>query len=375
MIKAIYFDNAATTRIDEAVAGKMLPFLQDKYGNASSTHSFGKEARKAIEDSRKVIAKSINARAEEIIFTSGGTESNNLALKGLFFASDGKKEIVTTVIEHESVLKTCAWLEKQGCKIVCVPVGNEGFLDLKKLEQAITKDTLIVSIIHGNNEIGTIQDISKIGKICGERNVIFHVDACQSFLKTPIDVEKMRIDLLTINAHKIHGPKGIGALYVKSGIKLIPLLHGGWHEFGLRSGTENVAGIAGFAKAIEIWNNEDIGKMMKLRDVLIEGLLKIPYTKLNGYRGDKRLCNNVNVAFYGIDADLLASYLDAQGIFVSSGSACSSHKMKSSHVLQALGDKKAVDCSIRFSLGRYNTVKEIDETINVVTEAVEKLRI
>ena len=297
-MKTIYLDNAATTKVDEKVIKEMLSYFSEKYGNASSQHLVGQEAKRALEEARHVIAKSINAKDDEIIFTSSGTESNNLALKGLFFANkeNGKKHIITTKIEHDCVLNSCKWLEKQGAKITYLNVDNEGFISLEELKKEITPETLVVSVIHGNNEIGTIQDIEEIGKICREKGVYFHIDACQSYTKTDIDVKKQNLDLVTLNAHKIHGPKGVGALYIREGIEITPLAHGGGHEKNLRSGTENVPGIVGFAKAVKIASNSDVKQMSKLRDYLIGEILKIPNTKLNGPK-EKRLCNNINTSF------------------------------------------------------------------------------
>jgi len=236
VMKKVYLDNAATTRVDDRVMKEMAPYFTEKYANASSIHSFGQEAKQAIDKARKVIAKAIGANSREIIFTSGGTESNNFALKGLFFAGyPEKNHIITTKIEHDCILNTCKWLEKQGATVTYLDVDSEGFINLKALEDAITDKTIVISIIHGNNEIGTIQDLEEIGKICKRKNVLFHTDACQSFTKVPIDVKKMNLDLVTINSHKIHGPKGVGAIYIKEGIKITPLLHGGGHERRYRS--------------------------------------------------------------------------------------------------------------------------------------------
>src|SRR3989344_9271878 len=335
----IYLDNSAATKVDERVLKAMLPYFSKEYANASSKHEAGQQVRDAVESSREIIAKKINAKSNEIIFTSGGTESNNLALKGLFFynkqAKTGKNHIITTKIEHDSILETCKWLEEQGAEITYLNVDKKGFVDLAQLESSITKKTFLVSIIHGNNEIGTIQDLEKIGKLCKEKNVLFHTDACQSFTKTLLDVKKQNIDLATINSHKIHGPKGIGALYIREGIKIIPLIHGGGHEFQKRSGTENVPGIIGFAEAVKISDKNEINKMASLRDKLISEILKIPNSKLNGATGDKRLCNNINISFKNIDGEMLQNYLEKKGIYVSAGSACQSQINKSSHVLKA----------------------------------------
>lgn len=373
--KTIYLDNAATTQVDEQVVKAMLPYFSEKYGNASSKHLIGQEAKRALEESRDIIAKSIGAKRDEIIFTSGGTESNNFVLKGLFFANKEKKHIIISKIEHDCILKTCKWLETLGAKITYLNVDSEGFIDLKELESTITNETLIVSVIHGNNEIGTIQDLNAIGKICNEKGVYFHTDACQSYTKASIDVNKMNLDFVTLNAHKIHGPKGVGALYIKKGIAIIPLLHGGGHEFNLRSSTENIPGIVGFSKAVKIANRSHIKYMAKLRDKLIREILKIPNTQINGPVGNKRLCNNINISFGNIEGEAIGGYLDAYGICSSTGSACSSHSLEPSHVLKAIGcDHLSINSSIRLSISKNNTEEEIDYLLQMLPKVVEKLR-
>jgi len=376
--KQVYLDNAATTKVEPRVAKVMNTYLSKKYGNASSLHQKGQEARKAVEEARHIIARSINAKPEEIIFTSGGTESNNLALKGLYFENKNKKHIITTKIEHESILEVCRWLEKQGCKVSYLNVDKEGFVNPKDVEKAITPETLVVSIIHGNNEIGTLQNIEEIGKICRSKGVYFHVDACQAFTKTKIDIIKQNIDLLTLNGHKIHGPKGVGALFKREGIKITPILHGGGHEKGLRSGTENVAGIVGFAEAVRIAKESDIRKMKNLRDYLIKEIMKIPNTKLNGPAGknlEHRLCNNINVSFKNIDGEALLSSLDENGIFVSTGSACASHRLERSHVLKAIGlNDREINSAIRISISKFTTKEELEYFIKVLNVIVKKLR-
>lgn len=375
-MKQIYLDNAATTKVDESVVKAMQPYFSEKYGNASSQHLVGQEAKRALEESRHIIAKSINAKDDEIIFTSGGTESNNLALKGLFFANkeNRKNHIITTKIEHDCVLNSCKWLEKQGAKITYLDVDKDGFINLDELRNAITPETLVVSVIHGNNEIGTIQDIEKIGKICREKGTLLHTDACQSYTKTEINVKKQNLDLVTLNSHKIHGPKGVGALYIKEGINITPLAHGGGHEKGIRNGTENVSGIVGFVKAVKIADDKYIKHMIELRDKFINGILQIPNTNLNGSR-EKRLCNNINISFNNIEGEAIGGYLDAYGICSSTGSACSSHTLESSHVLKAIGlsDLQA-NTSIRLSLSKYNTKEEIDYVLEILNKVVDKLR-
>ncbi len=377
-MKQIYLDNASSTKVDEKVLKEMVPYFSEKYANASAKHGEGQKVREAIENSRKIISKTINAKPDEIIFTSGGTESNNFALKGLFFANYPKKNnLITTKIEHASVLETCKWLEKQGAKITYLDVDKQGFIDLERLEKSITEKTFLVSIIHGNNEIGTLQDLEKIGKICKEKRILFHTDCCQSFTKIPIDVKKQNLDLVSLNSHKIHGPKGIGALYIREGIKIIPLIHGGGHEFQMRSGTENISGIIGFAEAVKIADKKNNKKMTILRDKLIDGILKIPNTKLNGSQ-EKRLCNNINISFKNIDAEEICAYLEKNKIYISVGSACQSHINESSHVLKSLGlTENEINSSIRISLSKYTTEKEVDyflerlyKIINILKERV-----
>ncbi|MBU4116482.1 MAG: cysteine desulfurase, partial [Nanoarchaeota archaeon] len=336
-MKQIYMDNAATTRVDERVVKEMLPYFDEGFGNASSVHFKGQEAKNALEKSRKIIAKSINARTNEIIFTSGGTESNNLALKGLFFENyPEKNHIITTKIEHDCVLNTCKWLETQGAKVTYLDVDSDGLIDLNQLKNSITDKTIIVSVIHGNNEIGTIQDLEKIGEICREKHVLLHTDACQSYTKVAVDVKKQNLGLVTLNSHKIHGPKGVGVLYIRENIKITPVSHGGGHEKNLRSGTENISGIVGFAKAVEIASDKNVKKMTALRNKLISEILKLPNTKLNGPRTE-RLCNNINISFNNIEGEAIGGYLENYGICTSTGSACASHSLESSHVLKAIG--------------------------------------
>jgi cysteine desulfurase len=381
--KKIYFDNAATTKVDEKVLKVMMPYFSEKFGNASSQHLMGTESKIALEDSRKKIAGKIGAKTSEIIFNSGGTEGNNFVLKGLWNYQienkTGKNHIVTTKIEHDSVLRVCKWLEKQGCKVTYLDVDSEGFVNSEELQNAITKNTFLVSVMYGNNEIGTIQDIERIGQTCRANKVLFHTDACQSFTKVPIDVKKMDIDFVTLNAHKIHGPKGVGAVYIREGLKekVIPLLHGGGHEYMLRSGTENVSGIVGFAKAVDLISKKDVIRMEKLRDKLIDDLLKIPKVKLNGssVAGGKRLCNNVNVTFTDIEGEAVGGYLESYGIMTSTGSACRTHTGEPSHVLRAIGlSEKNCDNSLRISISKDTTEKEVDYFLSKINGIVKKLR-
>ena len=374
-MKTIYLDNAATTSVDERVLKTMLPYFTEKFGNASSQHLIGQEAKNALEKSRKIIANSINAKTSEIFFTSGGTESNNLALKGLFFANYPEKDhIITTKIDHDCVLNSCKWLEKQGAKVTYLDVDRMGFVNPKDIENAITEKTIVISVIHGNNEIGTIQDLEAIGKICRGKKVLFHTDACQSYTKTEINVKKQNLDLVTLNSHKIHGPKGVGALYIREGIKIIPLLHGGEHEKKIRSGTENIPGIVGFAEAVKIMTEKDIKKMEKIRDKLIGEVLKIPNTRLNGPI-ENRLCNNINVSFMNIEGEAIGGYLENEGIYTSTGSACQSNTLESSHVLKALGlSPLEANSSIRMSISKFTTEEEIDYVLKILPKVVEKLR-
>lgn len=374
--KTIYLDNGASTRVDPRVLESMLPYFTEKYANASAAHTFGQESKNALENARKVIAKSINAKSEEIIFTSGGTESNNLTLKGLAFENKGKKDhIITTKIEHSCILESCKWLESQGFRVTYIDVDNEGFVNPDDLKKAITDKTFLVSIIHGNNEIGTIQDLETLGKICQDNNVLFHTDACQSYTKTEIDVKKQDLDLVTLNSHKIHGPKGVGALYIREGIKITPWQHGGGHEKGLRAGTENVHGIVGFAEAVKLANEKHIKHMFNLQEKLIEGALQIKGSRLNGPTGEKRLCSNVNLSFKGIEGEALGGYLDANNICTSAGSACSTRSLEPSHVLKAIGlSNEEANGSLRMTLSRFNTEEEIDYVLKVLPKIVKKLR-
>jgi len=374
-MKQIYLDNAATTKMDGKVVAAMLPYFEEKYGNASSQHQIGQEAKNALDKSRRTIARAISARSDEIVFTSGGTESNNFTLKGLFFENyPEKNHIITTKIEHDCVLNTCKWLEKQGVKVTYLEVDKEGFVNLYDIENAITDKTFLVTIIHANNEIGTIQNLEEIGKICKQKNVLFHTDACQSFTKVGLNVKKQNLDLVTLNAHKIHGPKGVGVLYIKRGIKITPLAHGGGQEQGLRSGTENISGIVGFAKAVEVAKSKDVEKIEMLRDRLIRGLLVIDNVTLNGPRKN-RLCNNVNVSFNNIEGEAIGGYLENSGIYTSTGSACMSHSLETSHVLKALGlPPLKSNSSIRLSLSKFTTEQDIDYVLDKIPKIVNKLR-
>ena len=377
-MKNIYLDYAATTPVDPRVLEAMTPYMKEKFGNANSLHRLGQEAKVALEKSRGVVAALLGAKPGEVIFTSSATESNNLALKGVSFANKEKgKHIVISSIEHDSVVKAADWLEKQGFRVTKVPTDKMGVISRTAIEQAIEKDTILVSIIHASNEIGTIQPIEEIGKLCGEKNVYFHVDAAQSFGKMEIDVQKMNITLLTASSHKMYGPKGAACLYVREGVKIEPLLHGGGQEMGLRSSTVNVSAIVGFAKACELCKEEmntEGERVTQLRDTLIENVLTIQGAHLNGHR-TSRLPNNTNFWFEGVEGESLVIKLDLLGIASSTGSACSTVKLELSHVLLAIGltQKQANSC-LRMTLGRWTTEKEIDQVLKVLPEVVEQLR-
>lgn len=368
-VKMIYLDNSATTQVDKAVLKAMLPYFTKNYGNASSLHSMGIEARKALEQARADIAKVINAEPEEIIFTSGGTESDNLAIKGVAAANKGK-HIITSKIEHPAIMSSCNSLEKQGYKITYLNVDRDGIVDLKQLEKAIRKDTILVSIMMANNEVGSIQPVKEIGEICKKKGVLFHTDAVQAFTKVPIDIKN--INLMSISSHKIHGPKGIGALFIKKGTKINRQIDGGGHEFKIRAGTENVAGAVGFAAAAKL--DPKVNYISELRDELIRRIeYDVKDVKLNGTR--KRLCNNVNFSFKYIEGEALLTLLDEKGIYVSTGSACASKTLAPSHVLLAMGcDPVTAHGSIRFSLSKFNNRRELDYVVRELKEAVEKLR-
>jgi len=374
----VYMDYAATTPVDPRVFKAMKPYFSEKYGNSVSLHKQGRDAKEALEESRKTIAEMMNVEPNELIFMGSATESTNMALKGIAFANRKKgNHIVVSSIEHHCVLEPARWLEKQGFEITRLPVDNFGFIDTNQLENAIRKDTILVSIMHANNEIGTIEDIEKIGEICKEKNVYFHSDAAQTFGKIPIDVKKMNIDLLSISSHKMYGPKGVGGLYIKKGTKIEPLLHGGGHEFKKRSATVNVAGIVGFAEATRIQKKEmasDAKKQTAFRDKLINELLNIEDAHLNGHP-TKRLPNNASFWFAYIEGESLLIQLDMNGVSASTGSACSSDSLEASHVLLATGLKpQEAHGSLRLSLGKYTTNEDVNYVLEVVPKAVDRLR-
>lgn len=375
----VYFDNSATTRIDEEVLREMMPFFKENYGNASSIYKLGRTSKKAIEESREKIAKAINANPEDIYFTAGGSESDNTIIKGIAHFNKNKgNHIVTSKIEHPAVLETCKQLEQEGFEITYINVNNNGIIDLEELKKSITENTILISIMFANNEIGTIQPIKEIGEIARKHKIVFHTDAVQAIGSVPIDVKKLNIDSLSMSAHKFYGPKGIGALYVKNGIKFRKLIAGGHQEKDKRAGTENVAGIVGMGKAIEIATNNIAGhneKIQKLRDYYISEIKeKIPNIKINGDL-EKRLPGNANISFESIKGDSLLFNLDLKGICASSGSACSSGSIDPSHVLKAIkAPENFLNNSLRISIGKYNTKEEVDYLIKNLIEVVNRLR-
>ncbi len=378
-MKKIYLDYAATTPIDFEVSKVINKTSSKIFGNTMSLHFFGQEAKIILEESREKVAKIINAKQNEIIFTGSATESNNTVLKGCALNQNNNKKnhIIISSIEHPCIVESANWLEKKGFEVTRVKVDKYGRVDLKEIEKNIKDETFLVSIIHGSNEIGTIQPIEKIGEICKKKGVYFHTDAAQTFGKVPIDARKMNIDFLTASGHKIYGPKGVALLYKREGIKITPLLHGGGQENGLRSSTVNVPLIAGFSKAAEICLKEtkrESKRISKLRDKLIKGVLKINGSKLNG-DPKERLYNNANFSFSFIEGESLAIQLDLKGIAVSTGSACSSATLEPSHVLLAIGLRhEEAHGSLRVSLGRWTTEKEIDYLIKVLPPIVNQLR-
>lgn len=355
----------------------MLPYLKEQYGNPSSIHRYGRLARKAVEKARKQIASLINADPSEILFTSGGTESNNTVLAGISLQNTSC-QIITSSIEHDALLEPCKKLSKNGVDVVYLPVDKFGMVNTSDLENRLSDKTCLVSIMFGNNEVGTIQPIHEIAKLCNERKIPFHTDAVQAIGKIPIDVKEYGIDLLSISSHKLNGPKGIGALYIKDGIGIVPVILGGGQEHGLRSGTENVANIVGFGKACEIAKNNlyvNMSHVKKLRDVLVKRVLdEIPETTLNG-DPQSRLPNNAHFTFLGINGEDLIIKLDEYGIAASTGSACSVHTQRASHVLQSMGfSHEQITGSLRLTVGIFNNQNEIEETVDALKKIVKELR-
>lgn len=377
--KFIYCDNAATTKVSKNVLETMMPYFTEEYGNASSIYMLGQNAAKALLKAREAVAEAIGAKQHEIFFTSGGSESDNWAIKGaaLNGAKNDKKHIITSVFEHHAVLHTCEFLEKQGYEVTYIPVDEKGLINPEDVKNAIREDTCLVTIMFANNEIGTIQPIAEIGEICKNKKVPFHTDAVQAVGNVEIDVKAMNIDMLSLSGHKIHAPKGVGALYVRGGLSLPNLIHGGAQEKSKRAGTENLPSIMGLAQAITdaVKNiKEKQEKVSKLRDKLIDGILKINETRLNGDR-EKRLCSNVNISIRGVEGESLLLSLDNEGICASSGSACTSGSLDPSHVLLSIGlPHEIAHGSLRLSISEETTEEDVDYILKVVPEVVKRLR-
>ena len=372
----IYLDNAASTQISDEVLQEMLPYLKENYGNPSSIHRFGRVATKAIETARKRVADLIGAQPSEILFTSGGTESNNTALFGIVNAKKG--QVITSSVEHDAILEPCKKLESQGCSVIYLPVDNTATVDVEELKSVISKETLLVSIMYANNEVGTIQPIKEIAQICKQYAVPFHTDAVQAAGKVPVNVKELGVDLMSVSSHKINGPKGVGALYIRSGLKIDPYLLGGGQESGLRSGTENVANIVGFGKACQLAKenlDRNITYLRNLRDTLVDKVTKeISHVTLNGHK-ENRLPNNAHFTFFGVNGEDLIIKLDENGIAASTGSACSVKTQKASHVLAAMGfSHEQITGSLRLTVGLTNTPQEIEQTVDALKKIVSELR-
>ncbi len=378
-MKKIYLDNSATTCMDPEVKKEMDKYFVEVYGNPGSFHSEGLVVKNALADAREKISKILGAKSSEIIFTGGGTESINLAIKGLAYAVQGKKKhIITSTIEHHAVLETCEYLEKKGFEVTYLSPNREATINPQDVKDAIRDDTFLVTIMYANNEVGTIQNIKEIGKICKEKGVKFHTDACQASGYLDLNVSNLNVDMMTLNGSKVYGPKGVGLLYLKMGTVIEPLIHGGGQENNKRSGTENVPGIIAFAKALEIAEQEKEAeslRLTKLRDRLIKGILdNIPKTILNGHLIN-RLPNNVNVSFLDIEGEAILLYMDAKGVYASSGSACTSKTLDPSHVILAMGvPYEFAHGSIRFSMGKETTEEDVDYIIQILPEIIQNLR-
>ena len=376
----IYLDNAATTRISNEVLEAMLPYLKEEYGNPSSFYDFSKNSKKAVNGARMIIAKAIHAKENELYFTSCGSEADNWAIRGAAYLGEqtGKKHIISSQFEHHAVLHTLEYLKKYGFEITLLPITTDGFVDVNELRKSIREDTCLVTIMYANNEIGTIQPIKEIGDICNEKNVLFHTDAVQAMGNILINVEENNIDMLSMSGHKIHAPKGVGALYIRSGVNIPNFIFGGAQEFGRRAGTENVASIVGFGKAMEIVQNnlkKNNKYVLSLRNQLIDYLLKeIPKSRLNGDR-EKRLPGNINISFEGVEGESILLLLQHNDICASTGSACTSGSLDPSHVLLSIGLKHEVaHGSLRLSISEMNTQKEIDKVKEVLPKIIKKLR-
>jgi len=378
-MKNVYMDYSATTYVKPEVLEEMLPYFTEKFGNPSSFYGISRETKMAIDKAREQVAKTLNCLPNEVYFTGGGSEADNWAIKGIASAHKNKgNHIITTKVEHHAVLHTCAYLEKNGFDVTYLDVDEEGFINLEDLKNAITDKTILVTIMFANNEIGTIQPIQEIGAICKEKKVLFHTDAVQAVGNVPVDVNEMNIDMLSLAGHKIYGPKGIGVLYIRKGIKIDNLIHGGAQEKNRRAGTENIASIVGLGKALELATDnleEHMKKLILLRDKLIDGLLKVPYTRLNGPRSDKRLPGNVNICFRFIEGESILLSLDFKGVCASSGSACTSGSLDPSHVLLAIGlPHEIAHGSLRLTMGEGSTEEDVDYVLEVVPPIIERLR-
>jgi cysteine desulfurase len=378
-MKRIYMDHNATTPLREEVLEAMLPYLREEYGNASSLHHFGIQARRAVERARETVAEALGVKPREILFTGCGTESDNQAIKGVAFANQHKgNHIITSRVEHKAVLQTCEYLEKLGFRVTYLPVDAFGVVSAESVAEAVTDETILVSVMFANNEVGTIQPIADIAAACRERGVYFHTDAVQAVGKLPVDVEALGIDLLSLSAHKFYGPKGVGALYVRKGVRVDPLLHGGHQEWGRRAATENVAGIVGASKALQLrlWEmDEEAQRLVTLRERLYEGIIgQIDHVYLNGHPTE-RLPGTLSLSFDFIEGEAIIMGLDLEGVAVSSGSACTSASLEPSHVLLAMGVHPGVaQGSIRFSLGRANVDEDVVYVLEKLTPIVERLR-
>jgi cysteine desulfurase len=377
--KRIYLDHAATTPTDPEVVEAMLPYLSDAFGNPSSIHSFGQEAKAAVEEARDKIAALIGARGEEMVFTGGGTEADNFAIKGIAYANEGKgNHIITTSIEHHAVMETCKFLQGRGFEVTYLTVDGYGLVDPRDVKKAITDKTILISVMHANNEVGTIEPIAEIGKIAREAGIYFHTDAVQAVGHIPVKVDELGVDMLAMSAHKLYGPKGVGALYIRKGTKLISFMHGGEQERRRRAGTENVPAIVGLGKAAEIAQREmdaEAKRLISLRDRLIKGLMgQIEHSRLNGHP-TQRLPNNVNVSIEFVEGESMLLNLDLEGIAASTGSACSSSSLEPSYVLLAMGlSHELAHGSLRFSLGRETTEEDIARVLEVSSRIIAKLR-
>lgn len=378
-MRRVYLDHNATTPVHPEVLEAMLPYYKDKFGNASSIHGFGQEAKVALEESREKVAKLINAAPGEIYFTSGGTESDNLAVKGTAFANRKKgKHIVTSQIEHHAILESCKFLEREGFEVTYLPVDRQGFVDPDDLKKAIRKDTILVSIMYANNEIGTIEPVEELCKITKENGVYFHTDTVQAIGRIPLDVQKLNVDMLSISGHKIYGPKGVGAIYIRKGTRITPWADGGHHERSRRAGTENVPGIVGLTKATEIAGRDmeqEYEHMRNLTETFYKKLTQaIPDVFLNGHP-EKRLANTLNLSFKAVEGESIILSLDLKGVAVSTGSACASGTLEPSHVLSAMGIAPEIaQAAIRFSFGRENTSEDLEYVIGILPEIVSRLR-